>query len=60
MKEAASQTTLEDKEINGLSESLTISARLTPRDSGLLTTKPSTQVCVLFSRVFEWSHIYVV
>lgn len=43
MKEAASQTTLEDKEINGLSDSLNISARLTPRDSGLLTAKPSTQ-----------------
>lgn len=42
MKEAASQTILEHKETNGMTESLNISARLTPRDSGLLSTKPST------------------
>jgi len=49
MKEAASQTILEHKETNGMTESLNISARLTPRDSGLLSTKPSTtQVFMIF------------
>jgi homer protein len=43
MKEAAAQIPTEDKENNGLTESHNISARFSPRDSGLLTTKPSTQ-----------------